>query len=354
MENNNEETFPLQKCTKSLLFVIFDINALEVIQKIQEIKNYKDEANKDNDKEKHFDLILIVKKNDKYIKDKINRYKLGVYFLCEKPDSNFNKFFGNYEELDSKCIFINKNMEISLIIENDIEFLSKDTIEYYLERDSEINKYGLFDCYKKDNINQLQKKCENNKFKEYLEKLKEKYNLKIEFREIGDKKYPVNVQFEYHQDDEETANIIIKQLIDYIEKLKIKKHFIVKKIKKSDNQKNNDQNKVINELMESNRNIIQLKKELKKEKEEKEFYKNELNKEKSKINLKIITDDENVIYSNKWNKTDKIALIKEDLLNKYPRYKNYIFVYKGKKVEDSEDLNHYNIQDNDEIYCKYI
>lgn len=161
--------------------------------------------------------------------------------------------------------------------------------------------------------------------------MKEKYNIKIEFREIGDKKYPVNIRFEYHQEDEETAKDIIKQLINYIEDLKIKKHFIVKKIIKSNNQKKDDENKMINELMESNRNV---------------------NIEKSKINVKIITDDENVIYSNRWNKTDKIAIIKKDLLNKYPDYKNYNFTYYENKLEESKDLNYYNIQDNDEIFCK--
>ena len=351
LENDKEETFSLQECNNAL-FIIFDINVPEAIQKIKEIRKYNDEVNKDKDKEKHFDLILIAKEKDEYIKEKLNRHKLGVCYLCPNNDSNLMKFFGNYKEFDSKCIFINKNMEISLILENDIEFLSKETIEYYLERNSENIKYELFDCYKKDDIYSLKKNCENNNFKEHLGKLKEKYNIEIEFREIGDKKYPVNVRFEYHQEDEKTAKDIMKQLKDYIQKLKIKKHFFVKIIKKSDNQKKDDDNKIMNELMESHRSVSKLKKELKTEKKEKEFYKNEFNKEQLKINIKIITYDERVIYSNRWNKTDKIDIIKKDFLNKQPCSKDFNFEYKGKILKESEDLNYYNIQDNDEIFVK--
>jgi hypothetical protein len=241
---NEDKIFSLQNYNKAILFVIFDINASETIQKIKEIKKYKDEVNKDEDKEKHFDLILFVKENNELIKERINYHKLGVCYLCPINEPNFKKFFGNYEELDSKCIFLNKNMEISLILENDIEFLKKETIEYYLERNSENKKKKLFDCFKKDDIYLLKEKCENRDFKDYLGKLKEKYNITIEFREIGDKKYPVNVRFEYHQDDEETAIDIIRKLENYIKNLEIKKKFIVKKPKKSDNQKKDEYNKI--------------------------------------------------------------------------------------------------------------
>ena len=364
LENDKDETFSLQEIKKPTLFVIFDIKTQETIQKIKEIKKYKDKVNKDKDTEKHFDLILFVKENDKYIKEKINRHELGVCYLCATNEPNFKKFFGNYEELDSKCIFLNKMMEISLILENDIEFLKEETIEYYLERDSVQKEKKLFDCFKKDDINLLKDNCENDDFKDCLGKMKEKYNITIEFREIGDKKYPVNVRFEYHQDDEETAKDIIRKLENYIKNLEIKKKFIVKKPKKSDNQKNDEYNKIENELIESNSNVARLKKkldneieeketyksELNKERKEKEKYKNELNIEKSKINIKIRTNDEIVIYSNRWNKTDKIAIIKKDFLNQYPTYKNYNFEYKVKILDEAKDLDYYNIQDNDDIF----
>ena len=117
MENDKTEDFAKKKWDTSVLFIIFDINKLEILEKIKKIKELKEEKNKDKDKENHFELILIVKENNEYIKETIDHYKLGIcYLLYQEYKSNFKKIFGNFEELDSKCIFINKNMKINLIL----------------------------------------------------------------------------------------------------------------------------------------------------------------------------------------------------------------------------------------------
>ena len=258
-----------------------------------------------------------------------------------------------------------------------------------MDRDSNIKKEKLFDCYKDEDIYLLIKKFEENNFKDDLGKLKEQYNIRIEFRKIDNdndndndnkkyKKYPVNVRFEYHQNDEKAAEEIKKKLKHKIEASEIKKHFIVEKIKKNDNQINDDKNEIMNELMKSNRDISKLTKELKNEREEKELYKskaelfekkyneereekelykgkaelfeNKYNKEKAKISIKFISDEENIRDSLIFNKTELFENIKKQFLIKYPDYKNYTFRYKGKILEESKDLNHYNIQDNDEIH----
>ena len=55
--------------------------------------------------------------------DSLKSNKLNDCFFYPDSDSNLIKIFGNDNDYNSKCIFINKNSEISLILENDIEFL---------------------------------------------------------------------------------------------------------------------------------------------------------------------------------------------------------------------------------------
>ena len=328
-------TVPINDIKNSILFIIFDINKTEIVQKIKHIKKYKDEF-KDKNDEKYFSLFLIIKENVSGIKEIIKNNKLGDCYFFLNYESYFNKFFGKYEEFDSKCIFINKDKEISLILENDIEFLSNDTIEYYLKSNSK----NEFDCYKKDDKYSLKSKCEENNFKNYLGKLKEKYNIQIEFRKIDNKKYPVNIRFEYHQDDENAAKEILKELEKYIkDELEIKKHFIVKKIKKDDNKE------LINEIKDDNKELTN---EINGDNKEPSIESEVSNGEQTKINIKIRVNEKET-YSNKWNKTEKIDLIKKDFVEKYPDYENCLFLCKGKMLKASEDLNHYKIQDNDEI-----
>ena len=51
--------------------------------------------------------------------------------------------FGLNDIESSKCVFYNKSSEISLILEDNIEYLKKEMIVYYLKRNSEqiYNKY---------------------------------------------------------------------------------------------------------------------------------------------------------------------------------------------------------------------
>jgi len=144
------------------------------------------------------------------------------YILTQPINSNFIKLF----ELDcvtqSKCIIINRNSEISLILEDHIEFLTKEMINFYLNtRNSQYTN----DYFTKENKDELKSILQKDEFKNILENFSQNFNLEIEFKEIENKKYPVNIHFMYHQKDAKNAEQILTKLEHNI-KSKIKKYFI--------------------------------------------------------------------------------------------------------------------------------
>ena len=411
IENGKEKTFIFNDEKAPFLFIIFDIKSSETIEKIKEIKKYKEEV-KDNE-DKKFIMILIIKDYNTSIKEKIKSNELDncyCFLDSESESNNINLLLGSYEEFDSKCILIDRSSIISLILENDIDFLTKDTINYYLEYNTKKN----FNCYGEDDKYSLKEDFENNDFKKYLEKLKQKYNLKIEFKEIGTenetKKYPLIIRFEYHQDDEKYAEDILRHLEDKINNLGIKyKHLIIKKIKQNNNQINDDKNGLIqshrkvnelknenielksentklkNENTELKKENTELKKEnielknknteLKKENSELKKENKELNNEntklknentelkkenkelknentelKNKLNIIFKTKDDSINKCIKCYGTDKLSDIKKRILDTYPENGiDYIFKRGNETLKESETLNHYNIKDNDVI-----
>ena len=151
------------------------------------------------------------------------------YILTQPLNSSFIKLL----ELDcitqSKCIIINRNSEISLILDDHIEFLTKEMINFYLNtRNSQYTN----DYFTDENKEELKSVLQKEEFKNILENFSQNFNLEIEFKEIENKKYPVNIRFMYHQKDSKNAEKILNKL-EYNIKNKIKKYFIGQNIIKN-------------------------------------------------------------------------------------------------------------------------
>ena len=225
---NKYKIFEFNTLDKPILFIFFDILSFESVNKIKEFKLYEKEVI--NDENKNFILIPIM---NVFVQEKENleeqkKYLESInitedcYILTQAINSNFIKLF----ELDcvtqSKCIIINRNSEISLILEDHIEYLTKEMIDFYLNtRNSQYTN----DYFENDNKNELKNTLQKNEFKKILENFTQKFNLEIEFKEIENKKYPVNIRFMYHQKDTKNAENILNKLKNNI-KNKIKKYFI--------------------------------------------------------------------------------------------------------------------------------
>ena len=225
---NKYKTFKFNKLDKPILFIFFDILSFESVNKIKEFKIYEKEVI--NIENKNFILIPIM---NVFVKDKENldeqkKYLESInitdecYILTQVVNSSFIKLF----ELDcvtqSKCIIINRNSEISLILEDHIEYLTKEMIDFYLNtRNSEYTN----DYFQKEDKNDLKNILQKKEYQNILENFTQKFNLEIEFKEIENKKYPVNIRFMYHQKDTKNAENILNKLKNYINN-KIKKYFI--------------------------------------------------------------------------------------------------------------------------------
>ena len=226
--NNEYKLFEFNKLDKPLLFVFFDILSYEAINKIKEFKEYEKELM--NDSNQNFLLIPIM---NVFVQEKENlseqkKYLESInitedcYILTQPLNSSFIKLF----ELDcitqSKCIIINRNSEISLILDEHIEFLTKEMINFYLNtRNSQYTN----DYFTDENKEELKSVLQKEEFKNILENFSQNFNLEIEFKEIENKKYPVNIRFMYYQKDSKNAEKILNKL-EYNIKNKIKKYFI--------------------------------------------------------------------------------------------------------------------------------
>ena len=225
---NKYKVFKFNSLDRPILFIFFDILSFESVNKIKEFKQYEKEIIKDENKNFLLIPIMNVFVQEKENLDEQKKYLESIninedcYILTQPLNSNFIKLF----ELDcitqSKCIIINRNSEISLILEDHIEFLTKEMIDFYLNtRNSEYTN----DYYQDENKNDLKNILQKNEFKNILENFTQKFNLEIEFKEIENKKYPVNIRFMYHQKDSKNAENILNKLKNNI-KNKIKKYFI--------------------------------------------------------------------------------------------------------------------------------
>ena len=225
---NEYKMFEFNQLDRPILFIFFDILSLEAINKIKEFREYEKELLNDNNH--NFLLIPIM---NIFVQEKENLYEQkkylesiniteDCYILTQQINSSFIKLF----ELDcvtqSKCIIINRNSEISLILEDHIEFLTREMINFYLNtRNSEYTN----DYFNNENKEELKNILQKDEFKKILENFSQNFNLEIEFKEIENKKYPVNIRFMYHQKDTKNAEKILNKL-EYHLKNKIKKYFI--------------------------------------------------------------------------------------------------------------------------------
>ena len=225
---NKYKHFEFNSLDRPILFIFFDILSFEAVNKIKEFKIYEKEIIKDENKNFLLIPIMNVFVQEKENLDEQKKYLESIninddcYILTQPLNSNFIKLF----ELDcvtqSKCIIINRNSEISLILEDQIEFLTKEMIDFYLNtRNSEYSN----DYFQKENKNELKNILQKNEFSKILQNFTQKFNLEIEFKEIENKKYPVNIRFMYHQKDTKIAEEILNKLKNNI-KNKIKKYFI--------------------------------------------------------------------------------------------------------------------------------
>ena len=230
--NNEYKLFEFNKLDKPLLFVFFDILSYEAINKIKEFKEYEKELMNDSNQNFLFIPIMNVFVQEKENLSEQKKYLESInitedcYILTQPLNSSFIKLF----ELDcitqSKCIIINRNSEISLILDDHIEFLTKEMINFYLNtRNSQYTN----DYFTDENKEELKSVLQKEEFKNILENFSQNFNLEIEFKEIENKKYPVNIRFMYHQKDSKNAEKILNKL-EYNIKNKIKKYFIGKNI----------------------------------------------------------------------------------------------------------------------------
>ena len=223
-------TFEFNTLDKPLLIIFFDILSFDAINKIKEFQQLeKDLFSNEN---KNFLLLPIM---NVYVKEKENiseqkKYLKSIninddcYILTQPLNDNFIKLF----ELDcvtqSKVVIINRNSEISMICNDEIEFLTPEIIDFYLNTRNSEYKNDFFTEENKNEVTQILRKTD---FQKIIEDFKEKFNLEIEFKEIENKKYPVNIRFMYHQKDSKNADIFMNKLIS---KINIKKYFISKNI----------------------------------------------------------------------------------------------------------------------------
>ena len=229
---NEYISFNFNTLDKPILFIFFDILSFESINKIKEIKKYEKEMEKNENK--NFLLIpimnIFVNEKDNLNAQKIYLKSIDINFDCfilvQDINSNFIKLF----ELDcitqSKCIGINRNSEISLILNDQVQFLTIEIVEFYLNtRNSDYTN----DYFDKNKYIELENILKKDKFKKNFELFSENFNLEIEFKNIEKKKYPVNIRFMYHQKDIKHAENILIELKD-IFKNRINKYFIAENI----------------------------------------------------------------------------------------------------------------------------
>ena len=225
---NKYKIFKFNKLDRPIIFIFFDILSFESVNKIKEFKIYEKEVI--NNENKNFLLIPIMNVfvQEKENLDEQKKYLESIdinedcYILTQVVNSSFIKLF----ELDcvtqSKCVIVNRNSEISLILEDHIEFLTKEMIDFYLNtRNSEYTN----DYFKNEDKNELKNILQKKEYQNILENFTQKFNLEIEFKEIESKKYPVNIRFMYHQKDSKNAENILSKLKNYINS-KIKRYFI--------------------------------------------------------------------------------------------------------------------------------
>ena len=234
--SNKEKIIDFNKCF-SLLFFFFNQKQKTLINKIKEIKNYEEEIKKKCKKKETFELILMVKENKKELHDYLISNNINDFYILTNKEKDIMEAFGLNDIESSKCVFYNKSSEISLILEDNIEYLKKEMIVYYLKRNSE----QIYNKYNNKDKESFKRALEQDEFKSILSQLTREFNLEIEFTDIGKKKYPVNIRFKYHEIDQDIAlKKIIEELKNIMKMNKIEQYFISELVEEGDIKEKNE------------------------------------------------------------------------------------------------------------------
>ena len=236
IKDNTYKVFDYNNIDRPLLVIVFDILSNEAIFKIKKIKEYEDEL-KENEN-KNFLLIPIINAftnekdnitNMKKIIDSLDISDIDCYIMINGINNNLIKLFQLDEIRQSKCIFVNRNSEISFMLKDQIEYLTNEMIDFYLNiRDSQQNnRLDYFNYRDKILIKDF---FVNNK--ENLKLFTKYFYIEVMFREINIKSMPLHINFTYNQKDNKIAELLIENLTNEL-KGKIKKFFIAENIIKT-------------------------------------------------------------------------------------------------------------------------
>ena len=308
---NQSETFNFNELDKPLLIIFFNIKEEKAINKIKEI--ILKEIEFEDNEEKNFIFLPIINifvdqyesitssKKYKYIFDILkafNEDNRDYYVLLKNVNEHFTNLFGLEKMKQSKCIFINRNSEISIILDEKIEYLNYDIIDFFLNvRNNEYsNDYFTFEN-KQDIINILEKNYKD------FNQLKKKYKFEVDLKVISsEKKLPVYLRFTYNEKEKDIALKLYKQVTDEM-KAKISKIFCSEYMIKDNNKELFNLIKILKQKM---KNEIFLFKNLERKADDIPFI---LNCRSNIIN------DNNEISNNTNN--NEICKIKKYIINYY-------------------------------------
>ena len=238
IKTNKCKSFDFNNLDKPLLIIFFNILSENALLKIKEFKTKEIELF--NQEDKNFILLPIINifvdqyenvcnsKKYKYILDivkenntNINGEEDDYFFLIKNINDHFTQLFQLGKMKQSKCIIINRNSEISLILDEKIEYLNFDIIDFFLNtRNSEYSK----DYFSFENKQQIIDILEND-CKDISNKFTKKFLFEIDLKVISsEKKLPVYLRFTYHEKDKDLGQNLYKQVTDDI-KNKVNKIF---------------------------------------------------------------------------------------------------------------------------------
>ena len=246
IKTNQSKSFDFNNLDKPLLIIFFNILSENALQKIKEFKTKEIELF--NQENKNFILLPIINifvdqyenvcnsKKYKHILEivkgnnsNINGEEDDYFVLIKNINDHFTDLFQLEKMKQSKCIIINRNSEVSLILEENIEYLNFDIIDFFLNtRNSEYSKdYFTFEN-KQQIIDILENDC-----KDIANKFSKKFLFEIDLKVISsEKKLPVYLRFTYHEKDKELGQNLYKQVTTDI-KSKVNKIFFSEYMVKS-------------------------------------------------------------------------------------------------------------------------
>ena len=192
---NQCEIFNFNELDKPLLIIFFNINEEKALNKIQQIKTKEKEF--EEQKDKNFLLLpiinlfvdqyeSIISKKYSYIFDilkTINKNDLNYYALLKDVNEHFTDLFDLEKMKQSKCIFINRNSEISIILDEKIEYLNYEMIDFFLNVRNNDYSNDYFSLENKQDIISILEKNS----KDY-NKLSKKYKFEVDLQVISSKK----------------------------------------------------------------------------------------------------------------------------------------------------------------------